>query len=139
MDETRKILCVDDESFMRLIYGRLSSLAHVVTCSDGKEALQVLRSDASIGLVFTDNNMPPGESGLYLLEKSRDIVIPKYMVSSPIGITEKALNDQVRGYNGLGLIVKPFDTKFLQSVARETLASGASATYEAYARENRLL
>ncbi len=138
MELSKKILCVDDDSTITLTYKiGLASIAQTVICTNGEEALQALRSDPSLGLVFTDNDMGgPKQSGLYLLEQSRGIQIPKYIVSSPIGTEKAALHDAVQNNDGIGLIVKPFGLGFLKAVARETLESGRSATYEAYAREH---
>ena len=139
MTEPRKILCVEDESDIARIYRiGLASIAQTVICSDGEEALQSLRSDSTIGLVFTDNDMGGHlKSGLYFLEQSRDIAIPKYMVSSPITGEKVPLHDAVRNLGGIGLILKPFGFRFIKTVARETLEQGTSASYEAYARENK--
>ena len=74
------------------------------------------------------------KSGLYFLEQSQSIAVPKYMVSSPMETLERELHALVRKKGGLGLILKPMDFELMKAVARETLEQGTSATYEAYAR-----
>ena len=57
----------DDENVRTIVVEMLSDLGYrIMVARDGKEALEVLSSDAPIDLLFTDQIMPNGISGLEL-------------------------------------------------------------------------
>jgi PAS domain S-box-containing protein len=63
----RILLVEDNDSLRRIVARQLEELGyHVVTASNGPEALQVLKVDEAIDLMFTDIVMPGGMNGFEL-------------------------------------------------------------------------
>lgn len=59
----------DDATLRRLISGALVEMGHdVLVAANGPEALELLRSDTPIDVVFSDVSMPHGMSGIELIE-----------------------------------------------------------------------
>ena len=69
------VLVVEDEDDLRdVAAGLLSDLGYrVVIANSGPEALEVLKSDAAIDLLFTDIVMPGGMTGVQLYEAARKV------------------------------------------------------------------
>jgi CheY-like chemotaxis protein len=69
-DPTRKILVVEDEVLVRLAVGQfLRDLGYVVIeAIDGAVAMQAVRADPTIALVFTDVIMPGDPDGRELAD-----------------------------------------------------------------------
>ena len=69
MDKKRKILVIDDDAFQRMAIQSIleTSGFEVVLSGDGDEGLDMIREDASIGLVLLDLLMPE-KSGLEVLD-----------------------------------------------------------------------
>jgi CheY-like chemotaxis protein len=62
----------DDELVLPLAKGLIESLGYrVLSVSNGREALEILRQDTPIDLLFTDVVMPGAMSGLQLVEEAR--------------------------------------------------------------------
>jgi CheY-like chemotaxis protein len=62
----------DDEDVRTLVKATLADMNYqVISASDGPSALEILRSDRHIDLLFTDVVMPGGMSGLQLAEQAR--------------------------------------------------------------------
>ncbi|HEV2602317.1 MAG TPA: ABC transporter substrate-binding protein [Microvirga sp.] len=70
---TERILLVEDNPGVRtMTSGVLADLGYeVVTAASAREALEVLREDRRIDLLFTDVVMPGGMSGLDLVDEAR--------------------------------------------------------------------
>ncbi len=108
MDQTCKVLIVDDDSTIRnVLRVILSQCGHTVVgeARDGQEAMKVIRR-TSADLVLLDINMP-GEDGLGILEQMRDSH-PNVQV---IMISGEATSDRVKTALERGarsFIVKPF-------------------------------
>ncbi|MBI2398524.1 MAG: response regulator [Xanthomonadales bacterium] len=76
MGETgAKILLVEDNDLVREhVNAQLQGLGYtVITVRNGAEALEALREDAAIDLLFTDVVMPGGISGRDLVEQARQL------------------------------------------------------------------
>jgi CheY-like chemotaxis protein len=75
LDQTSSstILVVEDETLTRLmLVTELEGNGHsVIEAADADQALSILRNDASIGLLFTDINMPGTIDGLALAKLAR--------------------------------------------------------------------
>jgi two-component system response regulator (stage 0 sporulation protein F) len=104
----KKILVVDDEVHTRLLYKELFTDGeyHVVTASDGLEALRCIR-DEKPDLVILDIRMP-GIDGLEVLERSHE-----FNDSLPFIICTAARNlkedPNVKASNVKALLTKPVD------------------------------
>ncbi len=91
------ILVVDDEEGLRTMARDMLDLLgyRVVLASSGEQALEVLASDASINLLFSDVVMPGGMDGFELVERTRRLYPGlKALLSS--GYSEKALEQRSR-------------------------------------------
>ena len=139
MEATRRILCLDDQLMVRILYQRgLSRIAEVALANNGDEGLAVLEQNPTgYGVIFTDNEMSPGMGGLDFLRASKSYNIPKIMIATPPGgMPDRDLHTAARAEGALGLIPKPYDPNFLRIVATELLQHGTSPTYDAYAQEH---
>ena len=69
------VLVVEDEDDLRdVAAGLLSDLGYgVLMANSGPEALEVLKSEAEIDLLFTDIVMPGGLTGVQLYEAAREL------------------------------------------------------------------
>jgi CheY-like chemotaxis protein len=72
-DATKTILVVDDDELVRRVaIGVIESLGYrVVSARSGPEALEILRGDTSIDLLFTDVVMPGAMHGPQLVAQAR--------------------------------------------------------------------
>jgi two-component system chemotaxis response regulator CheY len=118
-----KILAVDDSPTMRRIIVntlRRAGYTNVIEASDGRDALQKLKTD-HINLVITDWNMPQMD-GLTLVKALRNTdefrQLPVLMITTR-SVREdivKALKAGVNNY-----IVKPFSPETLKAKIQEVL------------------
>jgi PAS domain S-box-containing protein len=85
-----RILLVEDEpEVRRFVSKQLSALGYCVTeAEDGQKALEILRSDNAIDLLFSDLILPGGLSGLELLEEARRLY-PQLRAILTTGYTEE--------------------------------------------------
>jgi two-component system, cell cycle response regulator CpdR len=108
----RTVLVVDDEpTVLHLTGGMLEDLGcHVVTATDGNEALDKLKDDPGIAILITDINMP-GLSGYELVERARRMRPDLQVI---------LLSGRETDGHGLPLIRKPFLEDDLIRVMRQT-------------------
>lgn len=104
-----RILAVEDDPLVRtLIERNLKGLGYsVIIVTSGEEALQVLSSDPTIDLLFTDIVMPGGMNGRQLADaawQSR----PGLPVLFSTGFTETAVLHQGTINPGMHLLQKPY-------------------------------
>jgi signal transduction histidine kinase/DNA-binding response OmpR family regulator len=72
--EEKILLVEDDPRVLALTLDVLTGLGYQVTCAaNAAEALEVLRSDAEVNLLFSDVVMPGGVSGVSLARTARDL------------------------------------------------------------------
>jgi CheY-like chemotaxis protein len=121
-ESENSILIVDDEPDIRLII--TDTLSHegfkVIAASSGPEALDILRSDPSIDLLFTDIVMPGGLDGFELAHRAKELR-PDLRIIYSSGY----IKDQPWGKTGIGygpLLPKPFRTHNLIAEVRRALA-----------------
>lgn len=124
--EVPRILIVDDdEEFLYLIQKRFRKLIRnkelrLDFASDGNEALEILKQNPDIHLVFTDLNMP-GMDGFTFLEHMNDIHerILKAVVISAYGDManiRRAMNE-----GSFDFLTKPIDFKDFETTIRKGL------------------
>jgi len=117
------ILVVDDDPGARLLARRVleKSGYAVVDASDGVEALESLRGDASIALVVADLNMPAMD-GLELIWEIRDDVershIPVIVLT---GETDELLEAKLIEEGADDYLSKPFDPRMFVARVRATI------------------
>lgn len=122
-----KVLIVDDSITMRQQVGLTLSKEGFETeeAENGKNALEILKKDSSIGMVFLDVNMPimGGLELLEILNKDESLKkIPVVMLTTEI---DKEKIDIAKQSGAKGWIIKPFEPNQVISVAQKfALSSG---------------
>jgi PAS domain S-box-containing protein len=116
------ILVVEDDPFVRSsVILRLESLGYsVVFAVDGKSALQKLRTDPKIDLLFTDIVMPGGMSGWEVADLAQQMRpgLPTIFTS---GYALEALVEQGRAPTEAIILTKPYRKVDLAKRLREAL------------------
>jgi CheY-like chemotaxis protein len=117
------ILVVEDDREVRSVAAnQLMALGYrVVEAEDGKAALELLRQDQPIDLLFTDVVMPGGMTGPDLARDARG-VRPTLKVLFTSGYAEAALRKNTAGVGEHGsLLNKPYRKEDLARKVREVL------------------
>lgn len=109
------ILLVDDnEEFLLLMKRKLATHYNILTATNGKKALEIVRSE-DIDLMVSDYMMPEMD-GIELCETMKQDIntshIPVLMLTA-----KNSVEDQVRCFNAgaNGYLTKPFDMKMLNA------------------------
>ena len=98
----------DDEDVRALVNATLEDMDYqVISASDGPSALEILRGDRHIDLLFTDVVMPGGMSGLQLAKQARNSR-PDIPVLLSSGYNEEFVSAKPAFGDNLPLIRKPF-------------------------------
>lgn len=118
-DNPREVLVVEDEPLIRM--GAADALADegimAWEAADAVEALHVLREHPSIGLVFTDVNMPGEMDGLELAHEvsARRPDVALIVTSGAVTIADEDLPDHG------SFLPKPYPAKCLVSIVAKKL------------------
>lgn len=128
-DAVLTILVVEDDPEVRKVAtAQLGGMGYaIVEAEDAASAIDILRSDRRIDLLFTDVVMPGDMSGLDLGARAQEMR-PGLTVLYTSGFTETALQDKthvarVRHH----LITKPYRLRDLAKKVREILSGGKSS------------
>lgn len=122
------LLVEDDELVRHFARDQLVALGYkVIEASSGPEALEHLRSDEHIDLLFTDMVMPGGMSGKQLAEAARQ-VRADLKVLYATGYAENAVFRQGQLFPGSPLLSKPYRRAELAGKVRVALAHEASTS-----------
>ena len=118
------ILIAEDDPFVRSsVILRVQALGYsVVAAVNGIDALQKLRSNPDIDLLFTDIVMPGGMSGWELADLARQ-VRPGLPILFSSGYALEALIDQGRAHAQSIILTKPYRKTELARRLREALAT----------------
>ncbi len=105
---TYKVLIVDDEEVPRQFGAMVINKSgyEVLQAGDGLEALEVLRQNPDIKVLFTDINMP-NMQGDELIRKSKELYSELIMYGMTGGATSQERHDIMK-YGAKGIIAKPF-------------------------------
>jgi len=104
---------------------RVESLGYrVIAAVNGKEALQRLRTDPSIDMLFTDIVMPGGMSGWELADQAR-LIRPGLPVLFTSGYALETLVEQGRARTQSILLTKPYRKIELAQRLRDAFAAAA--------------
>lgn len=117
------LIVEDDKSFCHFLNKALSRAGYLVEeCHDGETALERVKSLA-YNLVLLDNKMPPGPSGLEVLQrmKEADIKLP-IIIMTAFGTTETAIEAMKLG--AYDYITKPFDLNDILNLAEKSIEAG---------------
>ncbi len=110
----------DDPRVRRVAVARLSSMGYSVLEADsGRRAMEVLRADDKIALLFTDIVMPGGMTGDELAREARNLR-PDMSVLFTSGYSEPGLTE-TDGIIGSQWLRKPYTARELASKVRELL------------------
>ncbi len=119
-----KILVVDDDDGVRdVAMMQLKSMGYnVLAASNGPDALEMLRANPDIDLLFTDVVMPGGLNGREVAEQARKIM-PGLKVLFTSGYFEGALVRDGALESSVRLLVKPYRKNELAETMAEVLAA----------------
>ena len=117
-----KILVVgDDQAVLGLTPDMLAGLGYqVITASDAVQALEVLKADATVDLLFTDVVMPGGMNGRQLAEAARERR-PDLKALFTSGYTADTIVRHGTLDSGMRLLSKPYRKRDLAAKIREAL------------------
>ena len=105
----KRVLIVDDSKFVRTTFNRILSASFaVVEATDGDAAWQILQSDASIVMVFTDLDMPKldGFGLLRLIRGAKGERLRKLPVIVISGSQDQGANSRARAAGASDFISK---------------------------------
>ncbi len=121
-----RVLMVEDDALVRrYAHTQLTSLGYeVLVACNGLEALEVLRSDQPIDLLFTDVVMPGGINGRQLAEQATALR-PGLPVLFTSGYTENAMTHGGRLDPDVQLLAKPYRKAELARRVRQVLGGSA--------------
>jgi len=116
------ILVVEDDAAVRIMaVNTLEGLGYsVLQASDGRSALEILRSTDAIDLLFTDMIMPNGMSGQDLIRAARQIR-PGMRVLLTSGYSEQFIIKNLNGDVDVRLLGKPYRREKLAMTVRAVL------------------
>ncbi|MBR0793408.1 PAS domain S-box protein [Bradyrhizobium manausense] len=120
------ILIAEDDPFVRSsVILRVEALGYrVVAAVNGKEALQRLRADPGIDMLFTDIVMPGGMSGWELADQARRIR-PGLPVLFTSGYALETLVEQGRAQAQAVVLTKPYRKAELAQRLRDAFSAAA--------------
>ncbi|MET3908914.1 PAS domain S-box-containing protein [Bradyrhizobium sp. S3.3.6] len=119
-----KILIAEDDPFVRSsVIQRVEALGYgVVAAVNGQDALQRLRADPGIDMLFTDIVMPGGMSGWELADQARRIR-PGLPVLFTSGYALETLVEQGRAQADAVVLTKPYRKAELAQRLRDAFAA----------------
>ena len=119
-----RILLVEDEpQLRRFVHSQLTGLGYdVVEAEAGAPALDILRSNAEIDLLFTDLVMPGGMSGFDLVRRAREF-LPHLKVLLTTGYAAEA--ESMIGNIKEPILKKPYKKQQLAQALRSVLECAA--------------
>ena len=122
MGDGEMILVVEDNDDVREVtLGRLESLGYAVLAARSSlEAVEILKGDAPVVLVFSDIMMPGGITG-YDIARWAQTTRPDLKVLLTSGYNEAAGNE-TEEFDGLKVLRKPYNLARLGYAIREALA-----------------
>ncbi|HEX7046581.1 MAG TPA: PAS domain S-box protein [Gammaproteobacteria bacterium] len=126
---SEKVLVVEDDDLVRQhAASQLQELGYeVLVADDGPKAMQIIKKESDIDLLFTDVIMSGGMTGRELAEMAKRLR-PKLKVLYTSGYTENAIVHQGRLDRGVHLLQKPYQraelAKKLRNVLREPSPGG---------------
>jgi CheY-like chemotaxis protein len=117
-----RILVVEDDAAVRTVaVNVLESLGyHVQQAADGRAAIEMLRQDTPIDLLFTDLVMPNGIGGQDLLRMARE-ERPRLKAIFTSGYSETFLKGRGETDQSVSLLAKPYRRQTLIDAIRRAL------------------
>ncbi|MCK8502882.1 hybrid sensor histidine kinase/response regulator [Myxococcus fulvus] len=118
----KRLLVVDDETIIRMVFRDLMSKeCEVIEAASGEEALDLLR-EAPVDLIVTDKNLP-GLSGLELAQQARRLSATSRVILMT-GYPSLVTTQQALELGVVDYLLKPFDDiREVRNLLRATLAA----------------
>jgi two-component system chemotaxis sensor kinase CheA len=116
MSSRNRVLVVDDEPIVRMVFQRSLQVANfdVVVGGDGAEGLRILREDPTIGLVLLDLKMPGVDGWGFLKEQRAD---PQLATIPTVILSGSTLGENIHEELQVeGFLLKPVGRDHLISV-----------------------
>ena len=122
MTDQQVVLVVEDEPMLRQVVALTLKTEgfSVIEAGDGREGLEILRSDKPIDLMLTDVRMP-GMNGYELTEAALSLR-PSMPVILMTGFTNEEMPDKIRNAS-IPMLQKPFNFAKLAPSVREAIAA----------------
>ncbi len=116
------ILCVDDEENILIALKRLfrAEPYQILTATSGKEGLEILRGNDSIGLILSDQRMPE-MSGALFLQAARELSTDVYRIILTAFADANAAMDSINQGGAHRFLIKPWNKADLLLTVREGL------------------
>lgn len=119
----RTVLFVDDdEAVLNVIRNIFSddTVVRLLVASSGEEALDIIRKE-DVWIVVSDVHMPPGITGIDLLERIKHISPTTGRMLTTAHADLKTAIDAINISEALRFIIKPWDNNELRSIVLEAL------------------
>lgn len=125
----QRILLVDDESIVLTVLANLfrSEGYDVVPIQDGREAVELLKSEEKIDLMISDIRMKPID-GIKLLKLATE-VRPSMPVVMVTAYGSDAIEKEAQKAGAFAYITKPFKTEELLTTVKRALDHMSSSRY----------
>jgi CheY-like chemotaxis protein len=122
------VLLVEDNDDVRAVTARrLRRLGYtVVAAENGQRAIEILKTDTALDLVFSDIVMPGGVSGFDLAQwvrKNR----PELPILLTTGFAEEMEKADEIGLRGVDIVRKPYESEVLRAALRKVLTASKQA------------
>jgi CheY-like chemotaxis protein len=122
----RVLVVEDDPQVLQFVSSQLVSLGYEVTAvSIGSDALEVIKRDNHIDLLFTDVVLPKGMSGIELSKQARQIR-PELKILLTSGYAEQVFERHGKPDDDIPLLHKPYTKRDLADLLRKVLKSKAT-------------
>ena len=120
-DGERILLCEDDADVRRFSSETLIELGYaVIEAADADGAIEAMRKNGRIDLLFTDIVLPGGRTGADLAREARALQ-PDLKVLFATGYARSALEERQDPGSGIDLLLKPFGVEALATKIRKIL------------------
>jgi PAS domain S-box-containing protein len=122
----RVLVVEDDPQVLQFVSSQLVSLGYEITAvSIGSDALEVIKRDNHIDLLFTDVVLPKGMSGIELSKQARQIR-PELKILLTSGYAEQVFEHHGKPDDDIPLLHKPYRKKDLADLLRKVLKLNAT-------------
>ncbi len=115
------LLVVDDEpEVVESVYNLLRLHYRVITCTTAHDALEILRSDAEIHVIMSDQRMP-GMTGVELLRQAKDLRPETTRLLFTAYADIRAVIDAINEGHVFRYLAKPWQSDELEAVVRQAV------------------
>ncbi len=123
----------DEPEVLDSVYNLLRLHYRVITCTTGHDALEVLRSDAEIHVIMSDQRMP-GMTGVELLRRAKDLRPETTRLLFTAYADIRTVIDAINEGHVFRYLAKPWNSDELEAVVRQAVEH-----HDLIVEKNRLL